>query len=71
MKSKALRRSGQPLARDTRDTWFLLAIIAAVVLPHLGHLPPWASAITGLVLGWRGWLAWRGQALPGRWSACC
>ncbi|MCV2365291.1 DUF3488 and transglutaminase-like domain-containing protein [Paucibacter sp. DJ1R-11] len=68
MNSKAFRRSGQPLARDTRDTWFLLAIIAAVVLPHLDHLPPWASAITGLVLGWRGWLAWRGQALPGRWA---
>lgn len=54
------------LTRDVRDTLFLLVTIAAVVLPHAGHLPLWASAITGLILCWRGLLAWRQQALPGR-----
>ncbi|MCV2358954.1 DUF3488 and transglutaminase-like domain-containing protein [Paucibacter sp. TC2R-5] len=55
------------LSRDSRDTLFLLATIAAVVLPHSGHLPAWAAAITALILAWRGLLAWRGAALPGRW----
>ncbi len=55
------------LSRDGRDTLFLLATIAAVVLPHGGHLPAWASAITALILAWRALLAWRGQSLPGRW----
>ena len=61
------QRSGS-LPREARDTLFLLATIAAVLLPHLDHLPAWACGITALVLGWRGWLAWRGQALPGRWA---
>jgi len=55
------------VTRDTRDTLFLLATIAAVTLPHGGHLPPWATVLTGLILAWRGWLAWSGRALPGRW----
>ena len=29
------------LPRDTRDTLFLLAVIAWVVLPHVAHLPWW------------------------------
>jgi transglutaminase-like putative cysteine protease len=61
------RRSFKNLGRDARDTLFLLATIAAVVLPHAGHLPTWASAITALMLGWRAMLAWRGHPLPGRW----
>ncbi|MBB4841732.1 transglutaminase-like putative cysteine protease [Paucibacter oligotrophus] len=54
-------------SRECRDTLFLLGGIAATLIPHAGHLPLWASAITALVLLWRGLLAWRGQALPGRW----
>ena len=60
------RRS--PLPREARDTLFLLAIISAVLLPHAGHLPWWCSALTALMLGWRARLAWRSEALPGRWS---
>ncbi len=56
------------LPRDTRDTLFLLATIAATVLPHASHLPWWCSAMTALVLLWRGQLAWRGAPLPGRWT---
>ena len=56
------------LTRDGRDTLFLLATITAVVLPHADHLPPWATALSATILGWRAWLAWRGQPLPGRWA---
>ncbi|MFG6490389.1 transglutaminaseTgpA domain-containing protein [Roseateles sp. BYS78W] len=55
------------LPRDTRDSFFLLAVITAVMAPHAGHLPPWATALTGLVLLWRGQLAWRQRPLPSRW----
>jgi len=55
------------LPRDTRDTLFMLAVIGWVVVPMLGELPLWCSALTGLVLLWRGVLAWRGQPLPGKW----
>ena len=55
------------LTRDTRDTLFLLATIAAVTLPHGDHLPLWATALTGLILTWRATLAWTGRPLPGRW----
>lgn len=56
------------LPREARDTLFLLATIAAVLLPHAGHLPWWCSAVTAIVLVWRARLAWRSEALPGRWS---
>jgi transglutaminase-like putative cysteine protease len=55
------------LPRDTRDTLFLLLVIAWTVLPHLLHLPPWCAALTVGVLLWRGRLALSGSALPGRW----
>lgn len=64
----ALADSLARLPRDTRDTLFLLATIAATVLPHASHLPWWCSAMAALVLLWRGLLAWRGAALPGRWT---
>jgi protein-glutamine gamma-glutamyltransferase len=55
------------LPRETRDTLFQLAVIAWTVLPHLSHLPWWCSALTGLVLVWRGHLALNNAPLPGRW----
>ena len=33
--------------RETRDTLFLLAVIAWTVLPHTSHLPLWCSAMAG------------------------
>ena len=38
------------LPRDTRDTLFLLFVIAWTVLPHLTHLPLWCSMLTAAVL---------------------
>jgi transglutaminase-like putative cysteine protease len=55
------------LPRETRDTLFLLGVIAWTVLPHLSHLPAWAIALTTVVLVWRGTLALTNAALPGRW----
>jgi len=55
------------LPRDTRDTLFLLTTIACCVSPLVSHLPFWASALTAILLVWRGWLAWHQRNLPGRW----
>lgn len=55
------------LPRDTRDTLFLLLVIAGVLAPQLGRLPLWCSALALSVLVWRGVLAWRNRPLPSRW----
>ncbi len=55
------------LPRDTRDTLFLLLVIAWVILPQVGNLPPWCSLLAAGVLLWRGWLAWTARPLPSRW----
>jgi hypothetical protein len=55
------------LPRDGRDTLFLLAVIAWVVVPQVERLPLWCSLLTGCVLVWRGVLAWHGRPLPSRW----
>ena len=54
------------LPRETRDTLFLLAVVAWVILPQVAHLPVWASVLAAAVLVWRGWLALQGRPLPGR-----
>jgi lytic murein transglycosylase B len=53
------------LPREARDTLFLLAVIGWIVVLQVGHVPGWTSALAFGVLAWRGWLAWRGHALPG------
>jgi transglutaminase-like putative cysteine protease len=55
------------LPRESRDTLFLLLVIAAVVLPQVAHLPLWCSGLVAGVLVWRGILAWKSQPLPSRW----
>ena len=55
------------LPRDTRDSFFLLAVITAVIVPHADHLPWWSSALTTVVLAWRAALAARQRPLPSRW----
>ena len=55
------------LPRDTRDSFFLLGVINAVIAPHADHLPWWSTALTALVLGWRALLAAQQRPLPGRW----
>jgi protein-glutamine gamma-glutamyltransferase len=62
-----LRARLEALPRDSRDTLFLLAVIGWVILPHMGNLPPWCSALAVAVLAWRGWLAITSKRLPGAW----
>jgi transglutaminase-like putative cysteine protease len=57
----------QHLPRDSRDTLFLLAVIAWVLLPQLDHLPLWCSAMSAGILLWRGYLAVMTRPLPSRW----
>jgi len=57
----------QTLPRDARDTLFLLLVIAWVLLPQVGNLPLWCSALAGSVLVGRGWLAVQARPLPGKW----
>ncbi len=55
------------LPRDSRDTLFLLLVIAWVLLPQTPQLPLWCSALAASVLSWRGYLAVAAKPLPGRW----
>jgi protein-glutamine gamma-glutamyltransferase len=55
------------LPRDTRDTLFLLTVIAWTIAPHLLHLPAWCGLMTVGVLLWRARLALNAAALPNRW----
>jgi transglutaminase-like putative cysteine protease len=55
------------LPRDTRDTLFLLTVIAWVILPQASNLPLWCSTLAAGVLLWRGWLAWNARSLPSVW----
>lgn len=57
----------QHLPRDSRDTLFLLAIIAWLLLPQTPNLPVWCTALAAGVLAWRGWLALAAKSLPGKW----
>ncbi|MBC7916622.1 MAG: DUF3488 domain-containing transglutaminase family protein [Rhodoferax sp.] len=55
------------LPRETRDTLFLLLVIAWTVAPQTANLPAWCIALTALILFWRGRIAVLGTALPSRW----
>ena len=63
-----LRQTLVSLPRDARDTLFLLFVIVWVIAPQVSNLPVWTSLLAGGLLLWRGWLAWKGQPLPGRWT---
>ncbi len=62
-----VRQTLASLPRDTRDTLFLLVVIALVIAPQTDVLPLWTSAMAGAVLVWRGLLAWAGRPLPNVW----
>lgn len=64
---KKLMSHMRTLPRDSRDTLFMLGVIAWVLLPQVANLPLWCSGLAALVLIWRGWLAVTVQPLPSRW----
>jgi transglutaminase-like putative cysteine protease len=55
------------LPRDARDTLFLLTVIGLIVLPQVENIPWWCTAITAMVLLWRGMLAVQARPLPNKW----
>ena len=55
------------LPRNSRDTLFLLLVIAWLVIPQAAHLPLWCTSLALTVLIWRGILAWTARPLPSRW----
>ena len=55
------------LPRDSRDTLFLLAVIAWVLLPQTQHLPWWCISLAAGVLAWRAYLALAMRPLPSAW----
>ncbi|MFZ4482035.1 MAG: transglutaminaseTgpA domain-containing protein, partial [Rhodoferax sp.] len=55
------------LPRESRDTLFLLLVMAWVVMPQMAHLPTWCSLLAYGLMFWRGWLAVLSRPLPSRW----
>ena len=55
------------LPRDSRDTLFLLLVIAWVIVPQAGHIPLPCSALVAGFIAWRATLALTRRALPSRW----
>lgn len=60
------RKPAQTLPRDTRDTLFLLSVLAWTLAPQMAHVPAWASAMAAIALLVRAGLAWRQKGLPPR-----
>jgi protein-glutamine gamma-glutamyltransferase len=54
------------LPRDSRDTLFLLLVIAWVALPQASRLPTWCVVLTAAMLAWRAGLAFASRPLPRR-----
>ncbi|MDH4482601.1 MAG: DUF3488 and transglutaminase-like domain-containing protein [Rhodoferax sp.] len=67
MLSQSVAHRLQKLPRDSRETLFVLLVVAWVLMPQVTQLPLWCSALAGTLLLWRGYLALAGRALPGRW----
>ena len=57
---------GAGLARDSRDTLFLLAVIGWVIALQVEHVPWWCSALTVALLLGRAWITLTQRPLPGR-----
>ncbi|HEX5738702.1 MAG TPA: DUF3488 domain-containing protein, partial [Hydrogenophaga sp.] len=53
------------LPRDTRDTLFLLTVVAWVAFMQVGHIPWWCTGLAAGTLVWRATLTLRGLPLPG------
>ena len=64
--SVSMRARWERLPREARDTLFQLIVIAWTILPHLGHLAFWCSALAGVVLVWRASITLANGPLPSR-----
>jgi transglutaminase-like putative cysteine protease len=57
----------RPMSRDKADTLLLIAACAAVLAPHLVHLPIWAALVCATLMLWRTWITFQGNRMPPRW----
>ena len=64
---KPLLLTMKGLPRDSRDTLFLLLVIAWILWPQATNIPIWCNLLAATVLAWRGALALLGKPLPSRW----
>jgi len=62
-----MNQSLSQLPRDTRDTLFMLGVMAWVLMPQISGLPLWCSLLCAVVMFWRAALAWQSRPLPSRW----
>ena len=62
-----IRMRLKQLPRDARDTLFSLLVITWTILPHVGNLAWWCTALSATMLLWRMHLAISGRPLPSRW----
>jgi len=49
------------------EVYAMLAVLLAVLAPHVARMPVWISVVVAAMLLFRGWLSWRGTGLPGKW----
>lgn len=61
-----LARRWSALTRDSRDTIFLLLVLAWTLLPQASRVPTWCTVFTLGALLWRARLAWQARPLPKR-----
>ena len=62
------RKPKMPVVPLPAQAWpWLLLALALVLVPHMSRLPLWLSGLVIVVGLWRGWSAWQGKSLPGRW----
>lgn len=54
------------MSKESRETLFVLAVIAWIVLLQAPYLPAWSLVWAGLVLLWRARIAWYGRPIPSR-----
>lgn len=55
------------LPRDSRDSLFMLLVVAWILLPLTPHLPLWSSALSAALLLWRARLVLAARPMPARW----
>lgn len=60
-----MQHAATTISRDKSDSLLLLLSCFAVLLPHSLHVNAWVSISSAVLLGWRGWIIWRGLRLPG------
>jgi transglutaminase-like putative cysteine protease len=64
-REKAASPPAEPLS-PLALAWLLVTLVLAVA-PHAQELPVWLTVLFALLVGWRGFIAFRDKALPPRW----